>query len=133
MANCSCRRWQLTGLPCSHAISIVYYNNDKPENYLHDCYKVNIYLATYRHTLNSTHDKDCYRRSDQGPMIPLPPFNKKRDRKTLLIRQEVSEDNIGFTNGKVNKRGVSMRCSICGVFGHNKRYHGGLYVKKIIQ
>lgn len=38
--NYSCRRRQLTRLPHSHEISVIYYNKDMPKNYLHDCYKV---------------------------------------------------------------------------------------------
>lgn len=29
--KCSCRRWQLSGVPCSHAISVLYYNEEKHE------------------------------------------------------------------------------------------------------
>ena len=52
--SCSCRKWQLIGILCSHAISIIYYNKEKPENYIDDCYKINTFLETYRHTLNPT-------------------------------------------------------------------------------
>lgn len=126
--TCSCRRWQLTGIPCSHAISCIYYNRDKPENYLHECYKVNTYLATYKHTLFPTHDKNSWPKSDQGPIIPPNPINNKRGRKTLLRRRELEEETRGFKNGKVSKNGVTMRCTICGKIGHNRRFHGGQQV-----
>lgn len=35
--TCSCRKWQLTGVPCAHAISALYYNQDRPENYIDEC------------------------------------------------------------------------------------------------
>lgn len=58
-SNCSCRRQQLTRVPCSHAISVIYYNNKgKPKKYLHNFHKVNTYLETYRHSLYPTHEKD---------------------------------------------------------------------------
>ena len=46
--NCSCGKWQLTGIPCNHAVSVIYYSKYKAENYIDDCYKVSTYLDTYR-------------------------------------------------------------------------------------
>ncbi|XP_039138871.1 uncharacterized protein LOC120276215 [Dioscorea cayenensis subsp. rotundata] len=121
--TCSCRRLQLSGIPCGHAISVLYYNKETPENYLDNCYKVTTFMNTYKNILNPTHDKDSWPKSDQGHVIPPEPVNQRRGRKTLLRRKE-AEENQGFTNGKVSKRGVKMRCSVCGETGHNKRYHG---------
>ncbi|XP_039121591.1 uncharacterized protein LOC120258294 [Dioscorea cayenensis subsp. rotundata] len=80
-------------------------------------------MHTYRHILNPTHDKHSWPKSDQGPIIPPEPMNKRRGRKTLLRRKEVDE-NPGFSRGKVSKKGVKIKCSLCGATGHNKRYHG---------
>lgn len=55
---CSCRRWQLSGIPYSHLILVLYYNREMPENYLNLYYKVSTFMATYRNILNPTHDKD---------------------------------------------------------------------------
>lgn len=121
--TCTCRKWQLTGIPCSHAISVIYHNKDKPENFLDDCYKISTFLETYRHTLNPTQDRDSWPKSQQGPMIPPEPITRRKGRKTLLRRREIGEDERGFTNGRVKKTGVTMKCSICGAPGHNKRHH----------
>lgn len=64
---------------------------------------MSIYLATYGYTLNPTHDKDSWSKSDQGPMLPPLVVNKKRGRRTLLRRKEVGEDGSGFINRKVSK------------------------------
>ena len=121
--KCSCRRWQLSGVPCSHAISVLYYNKEKPETYLNACYKVSTFMETYKHILNPTHDKDLWPKSEEELIIPPEPMNKRRDSKTMLRRKEDGE-NISFTKGKVSKKGVKMTCSICGTTGHNKKYYG---------
>ena len=80
-------------------------------------------MDTYMHILSPTHDRDSWPKSDQGPIIPLEPVNKRRGRRTLLRRKEMGE-NIRFTNGNVSKKGVKMICSVYGATGHNKKYHG---------
>ncbi|XP_039133774.1 uncharacterized protein LOC120270769 [Dioscorea cayenensis subsp. rotundata] len=120
---CSCRRWKLSGIPCGHAVSMLYYNREKPEDYLHSCYEVRTFMDTYRHILNPTRDKDSWPKSDQCPIIPPEPVNNRRGRRTILRRREMDE-NRGFAKGKVSKKGVKNKCSMCGATGHNKRFHG---------
>ncbi|KAH0672901.1 hypothetical protein KY290_025184 [Solanum tuberosum] len=38
--TCSCRRWDLTGIPCSHAIAAIWVKKDEPDIYVHECYTV---------------------------------------------------------------------------------------------
>jgi hypothetical protein len=38
--TCSCRYWQLSGLPCCHAISSIYFKTSSLEDYIADCYSV---------------------------------------------------------------------------------------------
>ena len=42
--NCSCKRWQLTRIPCCHGISALKYNNENPEKYIDNYYKVTTFL-----------------------------------------------------------------------------------------
>ncbi|KAL2902291.1 putative protein FAR1-RELATED SEQUENCE 10 [Bienertia sinuspersici] len=37
--SCTCRKWDLTGIPCCHAISCIYFCNLEAENFVHECYK----------------------------------------------------------------------------------------------
>ncbi|XP_025666853.1 uncharacterized protein [Arachis hypogaea] len=51
--TCSCRFWQLTGMPCMHAISAIQDKNDKrPEDYCHDWLKMDSYRKTYCFNVN---------------------------------------------------------------------------------
>lgn len=112
--NYSYSRWQLSDVPCSHVISVLYYNKEKSENYLDVCNKVSTFMETYRHILNPTHDVDSWLNSDQGSIIPPEPMNKRRGRKIFLRRKEVGE-NIGFTNKKVQQKGSEndLQCIKC--------------------
>jgi hypothetical protein len=37
---CSCRYWQLSGLPCPHALSCIFYSGQSVDTYIDKCYRV---------------------------------------------------------------------------------------------
>ena len=49
--SCSCRMWDLSGIPYKHAISAIYANKEKPESYVHAYYSTETYLAIYKHVI----------------------------------------------------------------------------------
>ena len=75
---CSRRRWQLSGIPCSQAISAMYYSKEKPENFIDAYYQVSTFMEPYMHILSPAHDRDSWPKSNQGPIIPPEPVNKRR-------------------------------------------------------
>ncbi|KAL7237235.1 hypothetical protein ACSBR2_003511 [Camellia fascicularis] len=45
--KCSCRMWDLTRIHCKHAISSIYVQREKPEDYVHPYYSKHHYLVAY--------------------------------------------------------------------------------------
>lgn len=45
--TCSCKRWDLTGIPCKHAIATIWVKKDELEKYVHECYTVEQYRKSY--------------------------------------------------------------------------------------
>ena len=45
--TCDCRRWQLTGVPCCHAISCLRSERIQPESVLANCYSMEAFKNTY--------------------------------------------------------------------------------------
>ena len=47
--RCSCRSWQLRGIPCPHGVVVLHYKNLEPIYYVANCYSKETYLSTYAH------------------------------------------------------------------------------------
>ncbi|XP_039127030.1 uncharacterized protein LOC120263224 [Dioscorea cayenensis subsp. rotundata] len=64
--TCTCRRWELTGLPCPHAINAIYGNNQQPEEFVHACYMVDTYMKVYHHFINPTNNEELWPEVNDG-------------------------------------------------------------------
>jgi len=69
--TCSCRFWQLSGLPCPHAISCIYYASRPLEEFIAKCYSVEEYNKTYAHCLQPVEGNAFWPVSNREK--PLPP------------------------------------------------------------
>jgi hypothetical protein len=49
--TCSCEYWELSGLPCCHAIACIAYDTIPVEEYVADCYKITEFNKIYNHVL----------------------------------------------------------------------------------
>ena len=45
--SCSYMKWDITGTPCCHAISCIFFNRDDAEKYVNACYKRTTYIDCY--------------------------------------------------------------------------------------
>jgi hypothetical protein len=37
--TCACRKWDLSGIPCAHAVACIYYNEANPDDYVAHWYR----------------------------------------------------------------------------------------------
>ena len=47
--SCAFNRSDLTRIPCKHAMSIIAFRKERAEDYVHDFYKTDTYIALYSH------------------------------------------------------------------------------------
>ncbi|KAF2324492.1 hypothetical protein GH714_014807 [Hevea brasiliensis] len=123
--TCTCRRWDLNGIPSVHACSVIFGNNEHPEDYIHECYKVDAYAKVYAHYINPSNGYEMWPRPSIRYSFTHPdPIEKKRGRKRKARKKKAEELEHAQARGKLSKKCVvSIRCSICGQIGHNKRHH----------
>jgi len=69
--ECTCRYWQLSGLPCQHAISCIYKASQKIDDFIAPCYTIQAYMKTYQHVLRPVEGEENWPTSDMPR--PLPP------------------------------------------------------------
>ena len=115
--QCSCRYWELSGLPCSHAISAIYTCGKKIDDFIAPCYLISEYNKIYDHVLQPVEGKENWPVSENPKPHP-PPQRVMPGRKKTKRRKEEGEE---IKNGKLTKKGCRITCSLCGNFDHNKR------------
>ncbi|CAN1293770.1 hypothetical protein LINPERPRIM_LOCUS22177 [Linum perenne] len=123
--TCTCRQWELSGIPCIHAISCIYRVSDSPERYVDKCLEVATYMKSYDFRVSPMVGHESWERSGlhevKAPPLRVDP-TKKRGRRTTKRKKgyaEVLERNS--KSGRVSKKGTIINCSVCRKPGHNKR------------
>ncbi|XP_062019117.1 uncharacterized protein LOC133735703 [Rosa rugosa] len=84
---CSCRRWDLIGIPCKHAISAIFGKREDVDDFVADCYLKSTYMTIYSNLIMPRH---------------LPPKEKKTSAVSKK-RKEINE--AGQDSGNQSKRG----------------------------
>ena len=68
--NCSCRKWNMTSIPCAHAISCIFFNKQDAEQYVHRCFHVSPYKACYELVIAPINGQNMWRPSSVQPVQP---------------------------------------------------------------
>uniref|UniRef100_K3YZL7 SWIM-type domain-containing protein n=1 Tax=Setaria italica TaxID=4555 RepID=K3YZL7_SETIT len=113
--TCGCRKWNVAGIPCCHAVSAIQAFNHKPEEYVDDLFKKEAYLLAYAGQIIPVPDKTQWLQTpfpDVGP----PRFNVQPGRPKKKRRKARGERHVPSRSSKR----VAIRCSRCKGFGHNE-------------
>lgn len=65
---CSYRYWQLSGLPCPHAISCIFFKTNSLDGYISNWYSVNEFKKTYSHCLEPLESMNNWPHDDRQPL-----------------------------------------------------------------
>ena len=87
LKECSCRKWMLTGLPCTHAIACMQKNNLKVDDYVPAYFRKETYEACYRPLIYPTNGSGVWEVTTYNDLQP-PPIRKQpgRPRKREIER-----------------------------------------------
>ncbi|KAL0288645.1 UNVERIFIED_CONTAM: hypothetical protein Scaly_2723700 [Sesamum calycinum] len=92
-------KWQLTGIPCAHAISGMYFMGYKPEDYVHEYYHKSNFLRVYNHLMMPLLGPEEWPHSDRPTLLPpiserMPGRPKKQDRRKTLDEMKNKKDEV---------------------------------------
>ncbi|XP_012841115.1 PREDICTED: uncharacterized protein LOC105961430 [Erythranthe guttata] len=114
--QCSCRKFDLTGIPCIHACAAIMYDKRKVEDFVHKYYWKQTYINVWEDMIYPIPDKQEWIEAEgeklQPPMMRIAPGRPKKSR--------VRAPDEPRASGAISKVGRRMTCSNCNEFGHNK-------------
>ncbi|KAL4291477.1 hypothetical protein GQ457_14G016360 [Hibiscus cannabinus] len=114
--SCTCREWELTGIPSCHAICAMFHDSKSPEDYVSEWYKKEKYMATYKHVLQPVRRKKFW---PKGLPPILPPTVKVQPGRPKKKRTKAKDEPKKMKVGKFTKARARMRCFKCRTLGHN--------------
>ncbi|XP_024162805.1 uncharacterized protein LOC112169929 isoform X2 [Rosa chinensis] len=117
MRTSTCRRWDLSGIPCKHAISAIYLKRHDPDDYVAACYLKKTYMSIYNNFIQPVNSMDLWSRTEDPPILP-PQYSRQPGRPKTARMKDASErvQEGGVKLGRVQR---SLRCSNCKQVGHN--------------
>ncbi|XP_057791287.1 uncharacterized protein LOC131008423 [Salvia miltiorrhiza] len=113
--KCSCREWDLTEIPCKHAIAAIRYMERDPTDFISSYYTVETYLSSYEFGIKPIVGMKMWPEVEGGVVKPPPKAKMPGRPKKKRVRVPHEKD------GRMSKHGVVISCSNCKQQGHNKR------------
>ncbi|XP_059315512.1 uncharacterized protein LOC132066163 [Lycium ferocissimum] len=68
--RCTCRVWQLSGIPCPHAIKAILYDKGEPMDEMHWFYNKEAYSLTYKNKLQPVRGQQFWKITEAQAMEP---------------------------------------------------------------
>ena len=123
LRSCGCNMWELTGIPCSHAICCMMKNKFEAANYVHHYYHRTTFLKVYELSVNPMPGEDQWEKTDFPPLDPpklvIQPGRPKKSRKREVGEAAKSKSNDPSKVSRV--RHGPNRCGNCHELGHTRK------------
>ncbi|CAI9289037.1 unnamed protein product [Lactuca saligna] len=118
--TCGCRSWQVSGIPCVHAVAVISYLNRNARDYITPWFHTTMFLTYYNHTINPLNGSSMW--PEVTYMKPLPPKKKRLPGRPIIKRKtdQSERESQGKTRHTISKAGAVMRCTICRETSHNR-------------
>ena len=109
--TCSCRQWQVSRIPCKHALAFITSLSDAPiENYVDLYYSVDKFRVAYNQVIHAMPDKSQWPKSNHEffmhPLLLTPVAGRPKTK-----RHKGTDDK--------KKRKGQHQCPICMDYGHH--------------
>ena len=125
--SCTCRYWEITGIPCKHAIAVNWdmaRNNMNPgliEEWVHPCYRLDTWKQVYSHKICPTNGPSMWPKCNLTTTIIPPNHHPQPGRPNKKRKRSATEMIDIVKNGKLSRKLKTVTCVLCKEKGHNKR------------
>lgn len=112
--KCLCRMWELSGIPCVHAVAAYMHMKMDPDLGVSEYYSQNKWFESYQYSIRPVFGSKLWKPTSNP--TPLPPIERKlpgRPRKKR-IKHPTENDHA------ISRQGRVMHCNKCWEAGHNK-------------
>ncbi|KAK0606883.1 hypothetical protein LWI29_005602 [Acer saccharum] len=116
--SCTCRRWNLTGIPCSHSMVDIYSKGDDPTKYVDKWYLKDTFKKCYSSVLHGIRTEKFWSKTNMPPLLPPMDVNQAGRPKKLRIK-EIGE--IPPNARKIARTYEKYSCSKCKQEGHSAK------------
>ncbi|KAK2646147.1 hypothetical protein Ddye_021342 [Dipteronia dyeriana] len=83
--SCDCGLWELSGLPCKHAMAVITTTRKNPSDFVHPYLTKDVYLRTYNHVIHPIPDQEQWPHIQHNTVLPpvkkMKPGRPKKNRK----------------------------------------------------
>ncbi|KAH1253477.1 hypothetical protein GmHk_04G010121 [Glycine max] len=115
--TCSCRKWELTGIPCTHSIACMWINGVEPELSVNSYYRKSTMLTTYSFIVYPCNGPNLWPPL-QTPVM-LPPVMRRAPGRPKKARNKKNDESTKKLYLLRQLR--SVVCKNCKAIGHNRR------------
>ncbi|GJR31117.1 multidrug resistance-associated protein 5 [Tanacetum coccineum] len=98
--TCSCRMWQLSGLPCVHAIKVIFLINRVPESYVPAWFETDMYFVAYHNYVKPVPGMNFWPDQSMYSTV-LPPKHRKMPGR--LKKKRIRAIGEGGSSTRVSK------------------------------
>ncbi|KAK9050200.1 hypothetical protein SSX86_030830 [Deinandra increscens subsp. villosa] len=124
--TCACRSWEITGIPCRHAVAAIRCmaefgeEHGSPESYVNHVYRMERWKQVYSHKVYPTNGMSEWSKSQVPTVIVPPAYHKPIGRPKKARKRSRVEIEEG-TGAGGSKAGKTLTCGKCKKKGHNRR------------
>lgn len=118
--KCTCRTWDLTGIPCPHAIKAFQHDKQEPEDEIHQWYSKDTYILLYQHKIQPVRGEKFWKVHPSHAMEP-PGIHKMVGRSKVFRVRKKNEARKREGLWSKSRKGLKMTCGHCSATSHNLR------------
>ncbi|KAI3720870.1 hypothetical protein L2E82_31868 [Cichorium intybus] len=114
---CTCRLWEVSGIPCVHAQAAILYTQQDPVEFISSWFSKDKFIASYASNIQPVNGSNLWVETPYTK--PLPPLEKRMPgRPSIKRKRHVSEYEDKYS--QVSGKGRTVQCTNCLQKGHNK-------------